>query len=92
MCFCLCQTHSSQSTATSRLMSWVGRPTAVRIKSIVTRPALGILAAPTLAKVAVRLDGITAEQRSARFPKPVNLTDNLHTDPSKREHSNYARR
>ena len=48
-------THSSQSTATSKLMSWVGRPTAVRIKSMVTSPALGILAAPTLAKVAVRL-------------------------------------
>lgn len=37
-------------------MSWVGRPTAVRISSIVTRPALGILAAPTLANVAVRLN------------------------------------
>ena len=48
-------THSSQSTATSRLMSCVGRPTAVRISSMVTRPALGILAAPTLASVAVRL-------------------------------------
>jgi len=36
-------------------MSWVGRPTAVRIRSIVTSPALGILAAPTLARVAVKL-------------------------------------
>lgn len=53
--FLFCYTHSSQSTATSRLISWVGRPTAVRIRSIVTRPALGILAAPTLARVAVRL-------------------------------------
>lgn len=50
-------THSSQSTAMSRLMSWVGRPTAVRINSMVTRPALGILAAPTLARVAVILRG-----------------------------------
>lgn len=48
-------TYSSQSTATSRLMSSVGRPTAVRMRSMVTRPALGILAAPTLASVAVRL-------------------------------------
>jgi len=36
-------------------MSWVGRPTAVRMRSIVTSPALGILAAPTLARVAVKL-------------------------------------
>lgn len=36
-------------------MSWVGSPTAVRIRSMVTNPALGILAAPTLANVAVRL-------------------------------------
>ena len=48
-------------------MSWVGRPTAVRIKSIVTRPALGILAAPTLARVAVRLDKETA--KSITFSK-----------------------
>lgn len=48
-------TYSSQSTATSRLMSSVGRPTAVRMRSMVTSPALGILAAPTLASVAVRL-------------------------------------
>ena len=45
-------------------MSWVGRPTAVRIKSIVTKPALGILAAPTLARVAVRLDEDTVRQHS----------------------------
>lgn len=56
------KTHSSQSTATSRLISWVGRPTAVRIRSMVTSPALGILAAPTLARVAVRLDGNRATQ------------------------------
>lgn len=48
-------THSSQSTAMSRLISWVGSPTAVRISSMVTSPALGILAAPTLARVAVIL-------------------------------------
>lgn len=51
----LAGTYSSQSTATSRLMSSVGRPTAVRMRSMVTSPALGILAAPTLARVAVRL-------------------------------------
>lgn len=56
------KTHSSQSTATSRLISWVGRPTAVRIRSMVTSPALGILAAPTLARVAVRLDVNRATQ------------------------------
>lgn len=37
-------------------MSWVGSPTAVRISNMVTSPALGILAAPILASVAVRLD------------------------------------
>lgn len=52
---CCRWTHSSQSTATRRLMSWVGSPTAVRIRSMVTSPALGILAAPTLARVAVML-------------------------------------
>jgi len=36
-------------------MSSGGRPTAERTRSIVTRPALGTLAAPTLASVAVRL-------------------------------------
>lgn len=45
-------------------MSWVGRPTAVRIKSIVTSPALGILAAPILARVAVRLGKDTAKHLS----------------------------
>lgn len=53
---CRCQTHSSQSTATSRLISCVGSPTAVRIRTMVTSPALGILAAPTLASVAVILN------------------------------------
>lgn len=53
-------TYSSQSTATRRLMSWVGSPTAVRISSMVTSPALGILAAPTLARVAVILMERTA--------------------------------
>lgn len=38
-------------------MSCVGSPTAVRIRSMVTNPALGMLAAPTLANVAVRLWG-----------------------------------
>lgn len=48
-------------------MSWVGSPTAVRIKSIVTRPALGILAAPILARVAVILDENTAARHSITF-------------------------
>lgn len=48
-------------------MSWVGSPTAVRIKSIVTRPALGILAAPILARVAVILDENTATHHSITF-------------------------
>lgn len=61
------QTHSNQSTATSRLMSWVGRPTAVRIKSIVTSPALGMLAAPILARVAVILDESIATEHSVTF-------------------------
>lgn len=48
-------TYSSQSTATMRLMSETGRPTDVRTRIIITSPALGILAAPILARVAVRL-------------------------------------
>lgn len=48
-------------------MSWVGSPTAVRIKSIVTRPALGILAAPILARVAVILDKNTVTNHSITF-------------------------
>lgn len=48
-------------------MSWVGSPTAVRIKSIVTRPALGILAAPILARVAVILDENTATHQTITF-------------------------
>ena len=48
-------THSSQSTATMRLMSDTGRPTDVSTRIIMTRPALGMLAAPILANVAVRL-------------------------------------
>ena len=38
-----------------RLMSLVGSPTAVSTSIIVTRPALGTLAAPILARVAVKL-------------------------------------
>lgn len=48
-------TYSSQSTATIIEISSVGRPTAVNTINIVTRPALGIEAAPIDAKVAVRL-------------------------------------
>jgi len=56
-------THSNQSTATMRLMSETGRPTDVRTRIIITRPALGILAAPILASVAVRL----AQQNSNTY-------------------------
>ena len=38
-----------------RLISLVGNPTAVKTSSIVTNPALGTLAAPILARVAVKL-------------------------------------
>ena len=38
-----------------RLMSLVGSPTAVNTSSMVTNPALGTLAAPILASVAVKL-------------------------------------
>ena len=48
-------TYKNQSTARMRLISSVGRPTAVKTINMVTRPALGILAAPILAQVAVRL-------------------------------------
>ena len=48
----------SQSTETMRLMSSTGRLTEVNTISIVTSPALGIAAAPTLARVAVKLKQI----------------------------------
>lgn len=44
-----------QSTAKMRETFSVGRPRAVSTSSIVTNPALGILAAPMLAKVEVKL-------------------------------------
>lgn len=44
-----------QSTAKMRETFSVGRPSAVSTSSIVTNPALGILAAPILARVEVRL-------------------------------------
>ena len=53
------RTYSSQSTATMYVMSSGGRPTADRTRIIVTRPALGTLAAPILASVAVRLHQTT---------------------------------
>ena len=49
-------THSNQSTATIKLISFVGRPTADNTSNIVTNPALGTLAAPMLANVAVKLE------------------------------------
>lgn len=48
-------TYSIQSIANNRETSFVGRPKAVNTNSMVTNAALGMLAAPTLAKVAVRL-------------------------------------
>jgi len=48
-------TYSIQSIANNSETSFVGRPRAVSTSSMVTNAAPGILAAPTLAKVAVRL-------------------------------------
>lgn len=48
-------TYRNQSTARRRLMSLVGSPTEVRTINMVISPALGILAAPILAQVAVTL-------------------------------------
>jgi hypothetical protein len=45
----------NQSTATIRVTSATGRPTAVRTIKIVTRPPCGTEAAPIDARVAVRL-------------------------------------
>lgn len=47
--------YSIQSTAMIKLTSCTGRPTAVNTSNMVTNPALGTLAAPTLANVAVKL-------------------------------------
>lgn len=51
----LTDTHRNQSTAMISVMSSVGRPTDVSTMTIVTRPAWGMPAAPTLAAVAVIL-------------------------------------
>lgn len=48
-------THRNQSTAMISVMSSVGRPTDVSTMTMVTRPAWGMPAAPTLAAVAVIL-------------------------------------
>ena len=48
-------TYRSQSTATMSEMSCVGSPTAVSTSNMVIRPALGTEAAPTDARVAVKL-------------------------------------
>ena len=48
-------TYRSQSTATISVTSLAGSPTAVKTITMVTRPALGIPAAPMLASVAVML-------------------------------------
>ena len=49
-----------------RLMSLVGSPTAVRTSSMVTNPALGTLAAPILASVAVKL-GVTRGKTGVKY-------------------------
>ncbi len=48
-------TYRSQSTATIRVTSLAGNPTAVKTITMVTSPALGTPAAPILATVAVTL-------------------------------------
>lgn len=48
-------TYSSQSTATIRVTSLAGNPTAVKTITMVTSPAFGTPAAPILATVAVIL-------------------------------------
>lgn len=53
--------YSNQSTAKSKEMSLVGSPNAVKTNSIVINAALGMLAAPILAKVAVKLEKINAK-------------------------------
>jgi len=63
------KTHKSQSTAIIKVTSDAGNPTAVKTISIVTRPAEGIVAAPTEAKVAVKL----------KRKKILNFFDNLIT-------------
>jgi hypothetical protein len=49
-------TYKNQSTATMRLTSPTGNPTACSTINIVTRPACGTPAAPMDAAVAVMLD------------------------------------
>ena len=48
-------TYRNQSTVRRRLTSFVGKPAAVSTSNMVTKPALGTLAAPILANVAVIL-------------------------------------
>lgn len=55
-------THKIQSTAKMSEACSVGRPMAVSTSSIVTRPALGMLAAPMLARVEVRLEAVCRER------------------------------
>lgn len=57
-------THRNQSTAMISVMSSVGRPTDVSTMTMVTRPAWGMPAAPTLAAVAVILQ-MEREHREA---------------------------
>ncbi len=48
-------TYKKKSTAKIKLISLTGNPTDCKTITIVTRPALGILAAPIDATVAVKL-------------------------------------
>jgi hypothetical protein len=58
----LCFTHKNQSTATIRLTSLIGNPTACSTTSIVTKPACGTPAAPMDAAVAVILKTILTKR------------------------------
>lgn len=66
------KTYSSQSTATIRVTSLAGNPTAVKTITMVTSPALGTPAAPILATVAVILKTKTnkhAERKCYAYTK-----------------------
>lgn len=64
----------------------MGSPTAVRIRTMVTSPALGILAAPTLANVAVMLQGrkgSTVTQSRMKSNIPMRLQAVILTNKSR---------
>lgn len=83
-------THISQSTATIRVTSLAGRPTAVSTITMVTSPALGTPAAPMLATVAVILQrlqslnycwvfwfSITRHKRFGKNTIALNFSSNI---------------